>query len=71
VLGIVHVHERLDAGSRRTLLLEGVEGQQDRLLGVVEDVVPALDLDDVGVAGDRPERHVALRFHAVDRIAPP
>ena len=61
VMRIVHVHQGADADPGLDLGLEDVVGlgggQQGTRLGQ-EQVVGALDVHDVGVLGDRPERPV-------------
>ena len=72
MIGVVHVNQRAQHGAT-TCLGMGLDGseRQQRTRGVAEMLVVALDLQDVGVPGDRPERSIQVRLHSDDRPLAP
>ena len=70
VIGVVHVDQRAQHLAATTGLGRGLNGRggEQRARRVAEVLVVALDIEDVGVPGDRPERPVALRLHPHDRV---
>ena len=72
VIGVVHV----DQGAQRLVAVrlgQGLDGgeREQRAGCVAEVLVVTLDLQDAGVAGDRPERPVELGLHPDHRVLAP